>query len=754
MSLEKLERQLQKNIGEMIVDVAEARHEYVTLEHLLLALLDNTKTCNLLKSLGSDTQAIEHQLRIYFERYLAQYTLPPDDLSEVKVFRAQLTPAFRRVLEQAIQHIEQHNASTNSNKRVGGGLLLIYMLTESESVAANILFNQGLNKLKIRRALSKLEQQQSERKASSKPESTKREEENYLLSLNERARTGNIDPLIGRESELRQVMETLLKRRKNNPLLVGEAGVGKTAIAEGLARAVEAREVPEALQNLEIYQLQMGALLAGSRYRGDFEERLDKIVNLLQSRAQAVLFIDEVHTIIGAGGTSNSSVDAANLLKPILASGRLRCLGATTFAEYRRFIEADPTLQRRFHKIEVSEPTRADCYQILGGLASNFEAHHNIKLEEPAIKAAVDLADRYLTHSHLPDKAIDLIDAVGARRKLRSSSKRRSAIKFSDVANLVAEMAQVPVEQLQRQAPERLLNLRARLGSKIFGQDQALDTVVQAVELAYAGLRPSDKNQGAFLFAGPTGVGKTELCRQLAEAMNIKLLRFDMSEYAEKHSISRLIGAPPGYVGFESGGLLTEAVHKQPHALVLLDEIEKAHPDIYQLLLQIMDHGRLTDSNGRECDFRHSLLVMTTNLGARELQRQQIGFNNNEQKDLDSAAAIQQHFAPEFRNRLDGVVQFAPLAPAAMRAVVNLRLQELRAQLQEKQVNLSLSASARAWLSQRGYDPQLGARPLNRLIEQELRAPLARELLFGKLRNGGTVKVGVRAHSLCFTWPG
>ena len=753
MSLEKLERQLQKNIGEMIVDVAEARHEYVTLEHLLLALLDNTKTCNLLKSLGSDTQAIEHQLRIYFERYLAQYTLPPDDLSEVKVFRAQLTPAFRRVLEQAIQHIEQHNASTNSNKRVGGGLLLIYMLTESESVAANILLNQGLNKLKIRRALSKLEQQQSERKASSKPESAKREEENYLLSLNERARTGSIDPLIGRDAELRQVMETLLKRRKNNPLLVGEAGVGKTAIAEGLARAVESRAVPEALQNLEIYQLQMGALLAGSRYRGDFEERLDKIVNLLQSRAQAVLFIDEVHTIIGAGGTSNSSVDAANLLKPILASGRLRCLGATTFAEYRRFIEADPTLQRRFHKIEVSEPTRADCYQILNGLASNFEEHHNIKLEEPIIKAAVDLADRYLTHSHLPDKAIDLIDAVGARRKLRSSSKRRSAIKFSDVANLVAEMAQVPVEQLQRQAPERLLNLRARLGSKIFGQDQALDTVVQAVELAYAGLRPSDKNQGAFLFAGPTGVGKTELCRQLAEAMNIKLLRFDMSEYAEKHSISRLIGAPPGYVGFESGGLLTEAVHKQPHALVLLDEIEKAHPDIYQLLLQIMDHGRLTDSNGRECDFRHSLLVMTTNLGARELQRQQIGFNNNEQKDLDSAAAIQQHFAPEFRNRLDGVVQFAPLAPAAMRAVVNLRLQELRAQLQEKQVNLSLSASARAWLSQRGYDPQLGARPLNRLIEQELRAPLARELLFGKLRNGGTVKVGVRAHSLRFIWP-
>ena len=753
MSLEKLERQLQKNIGEMIVDVAEARHEYVTLEHLLLALLDNTKTCNLLKSLGSDTQAIEHQLRIYFERYLAQYTLPPDDLSEVKVFRAQLTPAFRRVLEQAIQHIEQHNASTNSNKRVGGGLLLIYMLTESESVAANILLNQGLNKLKIRRALSKLEQQQSERKASSKPESAKREEENYLLSLNERARTGSIDPLIGRDAELRQVMETLLKRRKNNPLLVGEAGVGKTAIAEGLARAVESRAVPEALQNLEIYQLQMGALLAGSRYRGDFEERLDKIVNLLQSRAQAVLFIDEVHTIIGAGGTSNSSVDAANLLKPILASGRLRCLGATTFAEYRRFIEADPTLQRRFHKIEVSEPTRADCYQILNGLASNFEEHHNIKLEEPIIKAAVDLADRYLTHSHLPDKAIDLIDAVGARRKLRSSSKRRSAIKFSDVANLVAEMAQVPVEQLQRQAPERLLNLRARLGSKIFGQDQALDTVVQAVELAYAGLRPSDKNQGAFLFAGPTGVGKTELCRQLAEAMNIKLLRFDMSEYAEKHSISRLIGAPPGYVGFESGGLLTEAVHKQPHALVLLDEIEKAHPDIYQLLLQIMDHGRLTDSNGRECDFRHSLLVMTTNLGARELQRQQIGFNNNEQKDLDSAAAIQQHFAPEFRNRLDGVVQFAPLAPAAMRAVVNLRLQELRAQLQEKQVNLSLSASARAWLSQRGYDPQLGARPLNRLIEQELRAPLARELLFGKLRNGGTVKVGVRAHSLRFAWP-
>ena len=753
MSLEKLERQLQKNIGEMIVDVAEARHEYVTLEHLLLALLDNTKTCNLLKSLGSDTQAIEHQLRIYFERYLAQYTLPPDELSEVKVFRAQLTPAFRRVLEQAIQHIEQHNASTNSNKRVGGGLLLIYMLTESESVAANILLNQGLNKLKIRRALSKLEQQQSERKASSKPESAKREEENYLLSLNERARTGSIDPLIGRDAELRQVMETLLKRRKNNPLLVGEAGVGKTAIAEGLARAVESRAVPEALQNLEIYQLQMGALLAGSRYRGDFEERLDKIVNLLQSRAQAVLFIDEVHTIIGAGGTSNSSVDAANLLKPILASGRLRCLGATTFAEYRRFIEADPTLQRRFHKIEVSEPTRADCYQILNGLASNFEEHHNIKLEEPIIKAAVDLADRYLTHSHLPDKAIDLIDAVGARRKLRSSSKRRSAIKFSDVANLVAEMAQVPVEQLQRQAPERLLNLRARLGSKIFGQDQALDTVVQAVELAYAGLRPSDKNQGAFLFAGPTGVGKTELCRQLAEAMNIKLLRFDMSEYAEKHSISRLIGAPPGYVGFESGGLLTEAVHKQPHALVLLDEIEKAHPDIYQLLLQIMDHGRLTDSNGRECDFRHSLLVMTTNLGARELQRQQIGFNNNEQKDLDSAAAIQQHFAPEFRNRLDGVVQFAPLAPAAMRAVVNLRLQELRAQLKEKQVNLSLSASARAWLSQRGYDPQLGARPLNRLIEQELRAPLARELLFGKLRNGGTVKVGVRAHSLRFIWP-
>ena len=765
MAMEKLEWQLQKNISAMIIEVAEARHEYITVEHLLWALLDNSSARGLLQGLQVELSLIREQLQAYFDQYLVRHKieLEDDSSSDMKVFRAHMTPAFKRVMERAIQHVERHNSNNESKKRVNGGLLLLYILGESESVAAHILQQQGVNQLKLRRALSNQpddddnHRQAQQKSSSSDAEASKDQQqadESYLVSLNERAQAGSIDPLIGRSSELKLLMETLLRRRKNNPLLVGEAGVGKTAIVEGLALALQRNEVPPALAGMEIYQLQLGSMLAGSRYRGDFEERLTKVLNQLQQRQHAVLFIDELHTIIGAGGASNSALDAANMLKPVLASGQLRCLGATTFAEYRRFIESDPTLLRRFRKIEVKEPSIKDCYQIIEGLAGNFERHHNIKLSPEVIKSSVDLADRYLSHSHMPDKAIDLIDALGARRNLRSKSnaKKRSkaVIHAGEVAALVAEMAQVPVDQLQRKAPEALANLRKLLGKKIFGQDRALDTLVQAVQLAYAGLRPQEKTQGAFLFAGPTGVGKTEVCRQLAGSMSIKLLRFDMSEYAEKHSVSRLIGAPPGYVGFETGGLLTEAVHKNPHSLVLLDEIEKAHPDIYQLLLQIMDYGKLTDSNGRECNFQHCLLVMTTNLGAQELQKSQPGFQRQQQRELDASDAINRHFAPEFRNRLDDVVQFSALSPEVMRAIVDLRVQELRDQLQDKSIDLRLSARARGWLAEQGYHPTLGARPLNRLLEKQVRAPLAQQLLFGQLRSGGRVSIGVRANKLRF----
>ena len=779
MALERLERQLQKNINNLVMEVAQSRHRYLTLEHLLWALLDNTSASLSLKSLQVDVSSIRSMLQFYFDEYLSksqpQVAVKSEDIS----FDAEMTLAFQRVISRAVQHVESLDAEADSERsrmlQVEGDLLLLYIFSEPESIAARVLMEHGLKKLDLTRYLSEKSHAsgitppvaEEEADVSAKPAAKATDDDReqkgedakkgalekspaakYLSFLN--AQAGNSDPLIGREQELKLLMGTLLRRRKNNPLLVGEAGVGKNALVEGLARAVVAGEVPQRMRDLEIYQLRLGALISGSRYRGDFEERLNTVVSFVQQRPQAVLFIDEMHSIVGAGGTSGSAVDAANLLKPALSSGQLRCIGATTFTEYRRFIEADPTLKRRFRKVELGEPTVEDCYRIISGLAANFERHHSVRFDPEALRSSVDLTSRYLPDSRLPDKAIDLIDEIGARRNL-ADNKNKRFIKSVDIAELVSELAQVPIKQIHSKAPERLARLEAQLKRKIFGQNQALDALTQAVQLAYAGLRPSDKSLGAFLLAGPTGVGKTEACRQLAAAMDIKLLRFDMSEYAEKHSISRLVGAPPGYVGYESGGLLTEAVHKHPHCLVLLDEIEKAHPDIYHLLLQIMDYGKLTDTNGRECRFQHSLLVMTTNLGAEELQKTSIGFQSDVQKGSDALQAINKHFSPEFRNRLDAILQFTALSPEAMRSVVDLRVQELKQLLREKSVELQVSSRAKLWLATAGYDQLLGARPLNRLIEQQIRVPLAQSMLFGDLRNGGRCSIGVRAGGLRLT---
>ena len=646
-------------------------------------------------------------------------------------------------------------------KEVTGANVLVALFGEQDSQAVFLLNRQDISRLDvvnyISHGISKVPGEGGDEEAQGDPGGERRQDakesasplESFTSNLNELARQGLIDPLIGRETEIERTLQTLCRRRKNNPLLVGEAGVGKTAIAEGLARRIVAEEVPEVLADAVIYALDLGALVAGTKYRGDFEKRLKAVIAQLKRQPKAILFIDEIHTIIGAGSASGGAMDASNLIKPVLASGDLRCIGSTTYQEYRGIFEKDRALARRFQKIDVGEPSVEDTVAILKGLKSRFEEHHQVSYTQPALRAAAELSAKHINDRHLPDKAIDVIDEAGAHVQLMPAAKRKKRIDVLDIERIVAKIARIPPKQVSSSDTESLRNLDRDLKLVVFGQEAAIDTLTSAIRMSRSGLGQEEKPIGSFLFAGPTGVGKTEVTRQLARILGLRLIRFDMSEYMERHTVSRLIGAPPGYVGFDQGGLLTEEINKHPHAVLLLDEVEKAHPDVFNLLLQVMDHGTLTDNNGRKADFRHVVLVMTTNAGAAEASRPSIGFTEQDHA-TDGMEALKRLFSPEFRNRLDAVIQFGALSPATIVNVVDKFLFELEQQLLEKKVSLSVDSEARAWLASRGYDARMGARPMSRIIREHIKKPLANELLFGQLVNGGAVRVKVEGEELGF----
>ena len=665
--------------------------------------------------------------------------LPDSDDREIEP-----TLGFQRVLQRAVFQVQ-----SSGNKEVTGANVLVAIFSEQESQAVYLLSKQHIARLDvvnyIAHGISKIDEQGDQdsviphTEEEQEPESqTKTPLENYATNLNQMAMDGKIDPLIGRKSEVERTLQVLCRRRKNNPLYVGEAGVGKTAIAEGLAKQIVDGEVPEVLSDAVIYSLDLGALLAGTKYRGDFEKRLKAVLSQLRREEHAILFIDEIHTIIGAGAASGGAMDASNLIKPVLASGEIKCIGSTTYQEYRGIFEKDRALARRFQKIDVVEPTIDEAVQILNGLKSRFEEHHGVKFTRQALKSAVELSERYINERHLPDKAIDVIDEAGANQRLLTPSKRKKTIGAKDVELVVSKMARIPPKQVSNSDKEGLRNLERDLKLVVYGQDEAITTLSSAIKMARAGLGNEQKPIGSFLFAGPTGVGKTEVTRQLAQIMGVELIRFDMSEYMERHTVSRLIGAPPGYVGFDQGGLLTEEVTKHPHAVLLLDEIEKAHPDVFNLLLQVMDHGTLTDTNGRKADFRNIIIVMTTNAGAEQMSRPSIGFTHQDHS-TDSGEVIKRTFTPEFRNRLDGIIQFQGLDERTISYVVDKFICELETQLLEKKVTLNVDNEARAWLAMHGYDPKMGARPMARVVKESIKKSLAEELLFGRLANGGEV---------------
>jgi len=751
-----LSAELEKTLHRALALATERKHNLATLEHLLLALCEDTDAVAVLKACGVDVAKLSTDLTAFIDNELNSLVGEDDE-------DAAPTTGFQRVLQRAVLHVQ-----SSGRGEATGANLLAALFTERESHAVYFLQDQGMTRLDavnyISHRIAKVPGQDSQMdEVSGIDEEFVAESEvkrggealdAYCTNLNAKAEDGKIDPLIGRVNEIERTIQVLCRRTKNNPLYVGDAGVGKTAIAEGLARRIYEGQVPEVLVGATIYSLDMGTLLAGTRYRGDFEERIKAVVDELENQDGAILFIDEIHTVIGAGATSGGAMDASNLLKPALQSGTLSCIGSTTYKEYRNFFEKDRALVRRFQKIDIAEPSIEDAVQILRGLKSYYEDYHTVRYTNEALRGAVELSSRYMSDRKLPDKAIDVIDEVGAAQRLKPESKRRKrkTIGIKDIETIVAKMARVPAKNVSSGDKRSLKSLERDLNTVVFGQDEALKQVAAAIKLARAGLRDGDKPIGCYLFSGPTGVGKTEVARQLSHTLAIELIRFDMSEYMERHSVSRLIGAPPGYVGFDQGGLLTDAVDQNPHAVLLLDEIEKAHPDLFNVLLQVMDYGKLTDHNGKSVDFRNVILIMTTNAGAAELAKPAIGFESGDRTG-DDEEAIKRMFTPEFRNRLDAVIPFKNLPPKVMARVVDKFIMQLEDQLAERGVEIELSDAAKAWLARRGYDPAFGARPLARVIQEEIKKPLADELLFGKLSDRGRVAVDVKSNELIFSFP-
>ncbi len=741
-----LSRNLEKTLHRALAYANERRHEYATLEHLLLSLTEDQDAVAVLRACTVDLEKLRRDLLNYVDNELS-------NLVSTHVEDAKPTASFQRVLQRAAIHVQ-----SSGREEVTGANVLVAMFAERESHAIYFLQEQDMTRFDavnyISHGIAKAPGRSETRRVQGADEEDggrggsgekgqKRSHDAldaYCVNLNKKAKSGKIDPLIGRESEVDRTVQILCRRSKNNPLYVGDPGVGKTAIAEGLARRIVQREVPEVLLNATIFALDMGALLAGTRYRGDFEERLKAVLSELEAQPGAVLFIDEIHTVIGAGATSGGAMDASNLLKPALASGAIRCIGSTTYKEYRNYFEKDRALVRRFQKIDVNEPTVEDSIKILRGLKPYYERHHKVRYTADALRAAVELSHKYIGDRKLPDKAIDVIDETGAAQMLVPENRRRKTITAKEVETVIATMARIPPKSVSRDDKEVLKNLERDLKTMVFGQDKAIDALTAAIKLARAGLRDAEKPIGCYLFSGPTGVGKTEVARQLARTLGIELTRFDMSEYMERHTVSRLIGAPPGYVGFDQGGLLTDAVDQHPHSVLLLDEIEKAHPDLFNILLQVMDYGKLTDHNGKTVDFRNVILIMTTNAGASELSKPAIGFGS-EVRVGDDEEAINRMFTPEFRNRLDSIISFAPLSPETIGRVVDKFVLQLEEQLADRNVTLELDEGARKWLAEKGYDRLFGARPLGRVIQEHIKKPLAEELLFGVLAKGGTVRV-------------
>ena len=746
-----LSKDLELTLNEAFKNAREKRHEFMTVEHLLLALLDNDAALKVLGACGVQLSMLRQELMEFVDS-TTPLIPPADDERET-----QPTLGFQRVLQRAVFHVQ-----SSGKKEVTGANVLVAIFSEQESQAVYVLKKQNVARIDVVNFIShgiskvpgQLEDQGSESEISEEGADSATQNdplESYATNLNEIATQGRIDPLIGRELEVERVVQILARRRKNNPLLVGEAGVGKTAIAEGLAKKIVEKDVPEIIADAEVYSLDLGALLAGTKYRGDFEKRFKALLAELKKRDHAILFIDEIHTIIGAGSASGGVMDASNLLKPLLSSGEVRCIGSTTFTEFRGIFEKDSALARRFQKIDVNEPSVDDTFQILKGLKPQFEAHHELKYSEKALRAAAELADRYITDRHMPDKAIDVIDEAGASQRLVQEGKRKKLINVQAIEDVVAKIARIPPRNISSSDKDKLKNIERDLKMVVFGQDAAIESLSTAIKLSRAGLKSPEKPDGAFLFAGPTGVGKTEVTKQLSKVMGIELVRFDMSEYMERHTVSRLIGAPPGYVGYDQGGLLTEAVNKNPHCVLLLDEIEKAHPEVFNLLLQVMDHGTLTDNNGRKTDFRHVVLVMTTNAGADQISRRSIGFSEQDHT-TDGMEALNKLFTPEFRNRLDSIIQFAPLSRDTVCFVVDKFLTELQAQLDEKRVVLHVDDEVKVYLAEKGYDDKMGARPMARLIQEELKKPLAEEILFGSLANGGDVHIKYNGKEVLFEY--
>lgn len=742
-----LSKDLETTLNKAFKSARERRHEFMTVEHLLLALLENASVIDVLQACQVNISELRQELSTFLEQNTP--VLQENDHRET-----QPTLGFQRVLQRAVFHVQ-----SSGKKEVTGANVLVAIFGEQESHAVYLLNKYDLTRLDvvnyISHGISNVHNDdenapEAEEKVVDEESSAKRPLESFATNLNELARAGKIDPLIGRENEIERTIQILCRRRKNNPLLVGEAGVGKTAIAEGLAKNIVDGTVPEVLKHATIYALDLGALVAGTKYRGDFEKRLKGILAQLRKERDAILFIDEIHTLIGAGSASGGVMDASNLIKPMLASGELKCIGSTTYQEYRGIFEKDRALSRRFQKIDVTEPSVDEAFEILKGLKNKFEEHHDVRYTTGALRAAVDLSAKYINDRFLPDKAIDVIDEAGAQRRLKKAgSTRKKAINVHDIEEIVAKIARVPSRSVSLSDTEVLSRLEDNLKMVIFGQDEAISMLTTSIKMARSGLREGNKPIGSFLFAGPTGVGKTEVSKQLARLLGIELIRFDMSEYMERHTVSRLIGAPPGYVGFDQGGLLTEEIVKHPHAVLLLDEIEKAHPDVFNLLLQVMDHGTLTDNNGRKSNFCNVIIIMTTNAGAEELNRRSVGFTEQDNA-TDGMEVIKRLFSPEFRNRLDAIVQFKPLDQRTISNVVDKFIIELEHQLEEKHVALSVDESARHWLAKHGYDPKMGARPMARVIQENIKKPLADELLFGRLSKGGRIRIYTDGDSLRF----
>ncbi|GAA4903806.1 ATP-dependent Clp protease ATP-binding subunit ClpA [Ferrimonas pelagia] len=751
-----LNKDLEVTLNNAFQQARRNRHEFMTVEHLLLALLENPSAKEALLACGARLESLRNEVEVFIEQTTP--LIPEDDGDR----ETQPTLGFQRVLQRAVFHVQ-----SSGRNEVSGANVLVAIFSEQESQAVYLLRKSDVTRLDVVNFIAHgvVKRDQSEPDVGSDAESNdspglaveKEDEggsdklENFASNLNKQAAAGQIDPLIGRQQEVERTIQVLCRRRKNNPLLVGEAGVGKTAIAEGLAYRITQDDVPDVMADCTIYSLDMGALLAGTKYRGDFEKRFKSVLRQLQKDPNAILFIDEIHTIIGAGAASGGMMDASNLLKPLLSSGKLRCVGSTTYQEYQGIFEKDRALARRFQKIDVVEPSVAETTQILMGLKSRYEEHHQVRYTQSALSAASTLSDKHINERQLPDKAIDVIDEAGARMAMMPTSKRKKTISVADIEEIVAKIARIPAKSVSATDKEVLENLDRNLKMVVFGQDPAIDALTAAIRLARSGLGTEGKPVGNFLFAGPTGVGKTEVTQQLARQMGVELIRFDMSEYMERHSVSRLVGAPPGYVGYDQGGLLTDAVLKHPHSVVLMDEIEKAHPDVYNLLLQVMDHGTLTDNNGRKADFRNVILVMTTNAGVQETIRKSIGFKQQDHSH-DAMSEINRVFTPEFRNRLDGIVWFNHLDMQVIAKVVDKFLVELQAQLDSRSVHLEVTAEARVWLAEKGYDRNMGARPMARVVQEQIKKPMANEILFGQLQKGGTAVIDIKDGELTFDY--